>query len=110
MNGAENNHREFEDPDLERQISHFPSFLEISFESSAICVLFGISREVRRLLRASGVRVEQNTCRSEGASGPLELELQMVMSQLTWEQGNGPGFCRLLSSMLWVLSSPISTP
>jgi hypothetical protein len=35
-------------------MSHFPSFVEISFESLGIYVSFGIPREVRKLLRASG--------------------------------------------------------
>ena len=42
MDGAGYNYSEWGNPDAERQMSHFLSSVNVSFESSDMCVSFGI--------------------------------------------------------------------
>lgn len=54
MDGMGNNHSMWEDLDLERQISHGFSHVNINFKS--VCVLFLISEDVKKLVRIHGGR------------------------------------------------------
>lgn len=55
MDGAKNNHSELGNPDLERRICYFLSFVDANIESLDMWASFGIPIEIRNLVREHGL-------------------------------------------------------